>query len=174
MQRISQVDLNDIPDRTKALFESIHEKHGCLPNFYKTLANSPAALTGFVALELSLGDGVLSSALREQIALTVSQSSDCDYCLATHEILGKSVGLTEEKILDARRATSPCRQTEAALRFARTLVEKRGRLRRDELEALYAVGYSVEEVTEMIAIVGWKLSANYFNHIAATDLDDFP
>ncbi|MDF1661297.1 MAG: carboxymuconolactone decarboxylase family protein [Planctomycetota bacterium] len=174
MQRISQVSLEGIPEQTKSLFDAIHDKHGCVPNFYKTLANSPAALAGFVALEGSLETGVLSSELREQLAITVSQASESHYCLTTHEILGKSVGLTEEKISDARRARSPCRQTEAALRFARTLVEKRGRTRRDELESLYSVGYSDEEITELIAIVGWKLFANYFNHVAETELDEFP
>lgn len=174
MQRISQVASEDISEETKSQFLAIHEKYGSVPNFYKTLANSPAALTGFVALEQSLEGGSLSAELRELIAMTVSEASDCEYCLTTHEMIGKSVGLTEEKILDARRASSPCRRTEAALRFARILVEKRGKARQDELETLSAVGYSAEEVTEIIAIVGWKLFANYFNHVAETELDGFP
>ena len=173
MQSISQVTWDDISEETKVEFGSVQEKYGTIPNFYKTLANSSASLSGFIALERSLEKGVLSSELREKIALTVSQASECEYCLGAHEILGQSVGLTAEAMADARRAFSPSRRTEAALRFARSIVEKRGRDQQDELTKLYELGFDKEEITEIVATVSWKLFANYFNHIAETDIDAF-
>lgn len=174
MQRIEQVPLEQLSGETRALFDGIEEKHGSIPNFYKTLANSSAALSGFLAFGQALEKGALSSELREQISLTVSALSDCRYCLETHGILGKSVGLTEEKMADARRASSPCRKTDAALRFTKSVVEKRGKLHREEIEQLRSLGFSDEAITDMIALIGWKLFANYFNHIALTEPDQPP
>ena len=46
--------------------------------------------------------------------------------LAAHCAIGKSVGLSESELTDARQLSSPDKRVDAALQFARRLVENRG------------------------------------------------
>jgi alkylhydroperoxidase family enzyme len=62
---------------------------------------------------------------------------------------------------------------EAALSFARTVVEKRGRVSDAGLEAVRRAGYSDGEIIDIIALVAVNLLTNYVNLVAGTDID-FP
>ena len=75
---------------------------------------------------MALSRGLLPERLRERIALTVAEANGCDYCLAAHSAVAGIVGLSHEDILDSRRAVSTQSKSESALRFARSLVLKRG------------------------------------------------
>ena len=59
-------------------------------------------------------------------SLTVSEANGCGYCVAAHCAIGKSVGLSDSELTDARQSSSPDSKADAALQFARQLVEKRG------------------------------------------------
>ena len=142
------------------------------PNLIRTFANSPAALEtylGFAALDT----GTLSPAIREQIALAVSEINGCGYCLAAHTAVGKVVGLSEEKILDSRSSSSTDRKEEAALQFAKQIVEKRGWVSDEDVARMRQAGYSDGEVAETVASVVKTIFTNYFNHLAQTEID-FP
>jgi alkylhydroperoxidase family enzyme len=60
---------------------------------------------------------------------------------------------------------------EAALKFARLLVDKRGTLRKEELERLRSAGYTDGEIAEIILVTTFNIFPNYFNKVADTDLD---
>ena len=144
-----------------------------VPNFIRTLAHSPAALEGYLSFNSALARGILPTELREQIALTVAEVNQSDYCLAAHLAVGKSVGLSDEEIADSRRGESPDRRTAAALRFVRRVVEYRGWVDQDEVTRLRDTGYGDAEIAEILAHVGLNLLTNYFNHVVETEVD-FP
>ena len=144
-----------------------------VPNLARTLANSPAALRGYLALGEALGGGALPASLRERIALTVSQANGCGYCVAAHCAIGGSVGLSDEELADARQSTSTDSRIEAALQFTKRLVENRGWVKDEELEQVRRAGYDDGNIAEIVGIVALKTFANYFNHVAETDVD-FP
>jgi len=121
----------------------------------------------------ALGGGLLPAKLREQIALTVSQANGCSYCVAAHCAIGKTVGLSNSELNDARQSSSPDTKVDTALGFARRLVEDRGRVTEESLARVRRAGYGDAEITEMVAIVAWKIFSNYFHHVAGTDID-FP
>ena len=73
----------------------------------------------------------------------------------------------------ATQSTSPDSKVDAALQFARQLVEKRGWADDEDLDRVRRAGYGDGEITEIVAVVAWKTFANYFNHVAGTDVD-FP
>jgi len=110
----------------------------------------------------------LSAKLREQVALTVSELNRCAYCLGAH-----TAGLSAEAILDARRGQSPDRRTEAALRFARRVVEAGGQVADGDLAAAREAGFGDGEVAELVANVALTTFTNLFNHVAETE-EDFP
>ncbi len=111
--------------------------------------------------------------LREQIALTVSEANGCGYCVAAHCAIGKTVGLSDAEECDARQASSPDSQVEAALKFARQIVDKRGWVSDEDVDQVRKAGYGDGSIAEIVAVVSWKMFANYFDHVAGTGVD-FP
>ena len=173
MPRIKPVDRTNAPARTQEILAGVDKKLGMLPNLIATLAQSPAVAEAYWGFSQSLAGGTLSPRLREQIALGVSQATACGYCLAAHAAIGRSVGLSDDEIRDARTGTSPDRQTEAALAFAGRIVEHRGFVADDDLAAVRQAGYGEAEIVEIFGHVVLTIFTNYFNHVAQTDVD-FP
>lgn len=173
MPRIQALQPEQATGQAKQLLDTLNEKFGMVPNLARSLANSPPALQGYLAFGEALEGGSLPAKLREQIALTVSQANGCGYCVAAHCAIGKSVGLSDGELADARQSSSPDTKVDVALRFARRLVEERGWVGDEDLERVRRAGYGDGEITEIVAIVAWKTFANYFNHVAGTDVD-FP
>ncbi len=173
MPRLQPIDPENASGKAKTLLEDVQSQWGMVPNLIRTLANAPAALDAYLHFQRALGSGALPARLREQIAICVAEENGCDYCRAAHCAIGKTVGLTEEAIADARRGAPPDSKTEVALQFAREMVVRRGWVRDDALRRLRETGYTEQEIVEIIANVALNLFSNYFNHIAATDVD-FP
>ena len=173
MTRLPAIEPERASAQVRPFYDALTDRFGMVPNLARTLANSPAALKGYLAFGESLEDGVLSSRLREQIALTVSEANGCGYCVAAHCAIGQTVGLSDGELTDARRASSPDSRVEAALQFARQLVDKRGRVSDDDLNHVRRAGYGDAEIAEIVAVVAWKSFANYLNHVAETEID-FP
>ena len=82
-------------------------------------------------------------------------------------------GLSEEQVLDSRQALSVDRKAEAALKFAKAVVEKRGWVSDADVARVRHAGYDDGEIAEIVAHVAKSMFANYFNHVAQTDID-FP
>lgn len=173
MPRIQPVAYESAGGKAKELMDNVHCQWGMVPNLLRTFAHAPAVLQGYLGMADALAGGVLPAKLREQIALTVAERNGCDYCLAAHSAIGKSVGLSEDSIADSRRGTSADSKQNAALGFARHLVEYRARVNDDHVDRLRSAGYSEQEIVEIIAHVALNIFTNYFNHVAGTELD-FP
>jgi uncharacterized peroxidase-related enzyme len=70
-----------------------------LPNMFKTLAISPAALESAWGLYGSfLRTTTLPRALMSMILFTVAESRDCEYCAAQNEFACRSLGIDEETL----------------------------------------------------------------------------
>ena len=59
------------------------------------------------------------------------------------------------------------------LRFARTVVEKRGVVEDADLAAVREAGNGDAEIAEVVAHVALNIFTNYFNNVAGTTID-FP
>ncbi len=83
---------------------------------FRVVANSPAALTGYLQLSAASAQGGLGTATLERIALAVAEINGCDYCLAAHSFLGRKVAKLDDAELTADlkrnqmtlRPTQPC------------------------------------------------------------------
>jgi len=173
MPRLDMIDPTTATGNAKELLDGIQAKVGMTPNLYRIMANSPVALGGLLEFGGALAKGSLTAKLREQIALVVAESNGCDYCLAAHSALGKSLGLSEDAILDSRRGSAADTRTQAALAFAGALVENRGHIDDANLQHVRDAGYDDGAIVEIIATVALNTFTNYFNHVAETPVD-FP
>ena len=62
---------------------------------------------------------------------------------------------------------------DAALVFARKVVEKRGLVSDEDIAAVRGAGHDDGAIAEIVANVAANLFSNYFNHVAQTEVD-FP
>lgn len=173
MERITPVNPQAVQGRAKELLDAVKAKLGLVPNMTRSMAVSPPVLEAYLGFIGALGHGVLPARVREQLALNIGEANDCDYCVSAHCVLGKGAGLTEQDVLDSRRGASADPKEDVLLRFARTVLEKRGVVEDADIAAVREAGYGDAEIAEVVAHVGLNVFTNYFNHVAGTPID-FP
>ena len=172
--RITPVNPAEAQPKAKELLAAVQAKLGMTPNMMRTMAQSPAVLEGYLSLSGALAGGVLPAKLREELALFVGQSNECDYCVAAHSLLGKMAGLQPNQLIDSRRGvvgSDPFGQ--AALQLARKVLSTRGEVSDADLSAARSAGLADAQIAEVIAHVALNIFTNYFNRVAHTEVD-FP
>ncbi len=173
MKRFQPVHSENTHKRSREILQSVEKRLGMTPRYLQAMAISPAALDAYNGVSCALENGVLPARLRQQVALAVSQTNNCPYCLAAHRAIGRSVGLNEDDIADSRKGISPDSKVAVVLSFVRSMVAGPGRVKESDLALLFQTGYSEEEVIEIVANVALTVFGNYFNLMANPDID-FP
>ncbi len=172
MQHINRVDIKNAGS-AQPLVDAVQKQMGTVPHIFATMANSAPVLEGYLAFNGALSSGVLSAALKEQIALTVAGQNECDYCASAHTFLAQHTGLGDAEIRQNLAAKSSDPKTRVILGFVKEIVSKRGVVDPLSIESVKGVGVTDSEIVEIIAHVGMNIFTNYFNHIAGTEID-FP
>lgn len=173
MQRIPIVNTSNAPAKTQSLLEAVNKQMGGVPNILATMAQSGAALEGYLGFAGARAKASLAPVLREQIALAVAGANACDYCASVHTALGQRAGLAADETRRNLAAQSSELKVASLLSFARLIVRARGRISDSDLSAFRAAGYDEEALVEVVAHVALNIFTNYFNHIAGTEID-FP
>ena len=166
MTRIDSIDPQHATGRTKDLLEATNQQLGRIPNLYRSMAHSPAALEGYLAFRSALGRGILSLQTRERIALLTATINDCGYCVSAHTFRGAKVGITEAELAATQRAYSDDPKEEAALQLVDSLIKHHGLVSDVEFAKAKSHGWADEEIGEMVAHVALNIFSNYFNHVA--------
>jgi len=162
------------PAASQPLLEGVEKLLGSVPNLFRIVSNSPAALEGYLNLNQALAHGSLPAATRERVALAVAEVNGCRYCLAAHSYLGKKIAkLSPEELEANRRGGSTDTRAHAAVRFAMQLARDRGHVASDAIASVRSAGYSDAEIVEIIAHVALNTLTNYVNSALGTALD-FP
>ncbi|USO00185.1 MAG: peroxidase-related enzyme [Phycisphaeraceae bacterium] len=173
MPRIKPLERGTATGQPRELLDAVHDKFGRVPNLLATMAHAPNVLQAYLQLAQAIGAGSLDPTLREQIAITVSTVNGCGYCVSAHAAMGRAAGVTSDAIDEAVRGEARDNRTNAALRFARAIVEKRGWVSDDDVAAVREAGFGDGEIAQIVGVVSMKTFTNYFNHVAKTELD-FP
>lgn len=171
MQRIQSVEPSQAQGRTRELLETVEKAFGVIPNVAKVMANSPAVLDSFLALTTAMGGVTIGGKLHHQIKLATSEANTCDYCNSILTHLGKKGGFSATDLIDGRKASSADVRTDAALKFAKTVLDSHGRVSDEEVQAIRNAGFSDTEVVEIVASVVVGCFTNFLNNVADTTLD---
>ena len=173
MSRIAVIDQSNANPEQKTLLDAIQGRLGMVPNFLKVFANSPVALRGFLGLHGVANAGSLDAPTRERIALALAQQNGCEYCVSAHTAIGRKAGLSGNEIAAAREGTSDDARAAAAVRFAMSLMEKRGEVTTIELLEVRNAGYTDADIVEIIAHVGMNFLTNILGKASRVEID-FP
>lgn len=157
----------------KQLLEAVQAQLGVVPNFLRIFANSPVALKAFLGLHGIANEGALDALTRERIALALAQTNGCQYCVSAHTAIGRKTGLTVSEMMAARSGSSADAKAAEAVKFAISLLEKKGEIDTAELLALRGVGYSDAAIVEIITHVGMNFLTNILGKASRVEID-FP
>ena len=162
------------PVASRPLLEAVKKQLGSVPNLFRLVANSPAALEGYLGMHGALGKGTLPAPTRERIALAVAEINGCNYCLAAHTYLARNLARLDDAEIAANRAGgSRDAKADVAVRFAAAVGRERGHVRAEDLAAVRAAGYDDAQIIEIVQHVALNTWTNYVNEVAQTDID-FP
>jgi len=171
MARVAVIDPRTATRETKQLLDAVQDGLGMIPNFIRVLANSPAALNAFLGIHGIAGAGALDPQTRERIALAVAQQNACQYCVSAHTAIGRKVGLDSQEMRANRLGRSSDTKAEAALTFARALVEHAGEVSGFEFDAVRGAGHSDAEIIEIITHVAMNIFTNLLGKATQVEID---
>jgi uncharacterized peroxidase-related enzyme len=164
----------EAPVASQATLNAVGKSLGVVPNLFRLVANSPAALKGYTGLSAASGAGTLSAQTLERIALAVAEENGCGYCLSAHTYLARNVAKLDDIEISANRAgRSNDMKADAAVRFAAAVTHARGHVSDNQVAAVKAAGFSDAEVVEIVLAVALNTFTNYINEVAQTEID-FP
>jgi len=160
------------PEASRATLEKVAAKYGFVPNFFGVMAESPVAVHSYKAVSDAFQDSILTPVEQQVVALTISITTDCAYCVADHSILAQKVGVPEE-ILAELRAQKPLsdRKLNALRTIVLSILYHRGWVPKEDLKQYARAGYTERHVLEVITLLALKIMSNYVNHVAKTPLD---
>jgi len=163
---------DEVSEDDKIIFDGLKKAVGFVPNLYATIAHSKNALGSYLAL--SSAKTSMSAKEKEVVNLVVSQVNGCEYCLAAHTAIGQMNGFTEDQILEIRQGEiSFDTKLNALAQFVEDTTINRGRPSSENIEALYEVGYTNENLVDILLIIGDKTFTNYLHGITGIPVD-FP
>lgn len=166
--------IESAPAASQPMLEAVKKQLGIVPNLFRLVSSSPAALEGYLSLSGALGKGQLPAPTRERIALAVAEINGCNYCLSAHTYLGKHVAKLDDAEITANRSgASNDPKADAAVRFAAKVAHARGHVGEDAVRAVKDAGYEDAQIIEIVLHVALNTWTNYINEVAGTEID-FP
>jgi uncharacterized peroxidase-related enzyme len=174
-------DADEVPDEVRALWSKPLEKLGFVPNVLRAYAIRPRHLQLWNDFydELMRGDSGLTKAQREMIAVVVSTTNRCHYCIVSHSAaLRKLTGdpLLVEQVQTNHAYARLEAKEQAMLDYAVKLTERSSTCTEADVDVLREAGWSDEEImdiTEVAAMfnftnrlasgLGWRPNPEYVN-----------
>jgi uncharacterized peroxidase-related enzyme len=182
--RISRLHVpseDEVPAEVQELWAKPLERLGFVPNVLRAFALRPDHLLAWWAYydELLRGESGLTKAQREMIAVVVSASNRCHYCIVSHSAALRK--LTEDPVFVEQLATGyryaqldPRDRT--MLDFAVKLTEESDLCDDEDIEALREAGWNDEEIMDIAQVaamfnftnrlasgLGWMPNREYFS-----------
>jgi uncharacterized peroxidase-related enzyme len=167
--------IDTAPEGSKPVLQATAEAYGFVPNLHATLAESPVALQGLDKLFALIGSSGLTPQEQQATMLAVSVFNECEYCVAGHSYVARSVQVDEASVMALRqgKAITDNPRLQALRAFAEAALQERGRASGAALAAFTAAGYTHRNALEVLAIVAAKTLSNYANNLAQTPPDAF-
>ena len=159
----------DAPPGVKALNDKAVEKLGFVPNVLRVYALRPQHLELWNAFydDLMRGDSGLTKVQREMLAVVVSTTNHCHYCMVSHgAFLRKLTGdpvLVEQLRTNYKYADLEPRER-AMLDFAVKLTEQSSACTEADVDMLREAGWTDEDIMDIAQVVGMF---NFTNRLAS-------
>lgn len=168
MSWIEEIDVADADGQLQQVYAELIEKRGKVSNILKVHSLNPDALRNHLDLYMTLmfGKSGLSRAERESIAVVVSATNECAYCVEHHAAALRRY-IKDNETLDMLMNADGLETLEPRLsnivRYAEKLTSAAEAMTESDLGELRAVGLSDRDILDLSLIVGYF---NFVNRIA--------
>ena len=99
MSRISRLDRTQVTPEISTLFDKVFAQRGNVPNMFRVMAHRPEIFATMQAhFGAVLNSGTVSTKLKELIIVRTSQLNVTPYCLASHTVLARGLGWTDDQL----------------------------------------------------------------------------
>ena len=163
MSRISRLDRSQVAPDIAALYDKAFALRGNVPNMFRVMAHRPDIFATMQAhFAAVLNTGTVPIRLKELIIVRTSQVNETPYCLASHTILARNLGWTDDQLshlADWSRRNDFTPAEKAALRLAETVTRNANAVTDEQFAELRGF-YSEGEIVELLCAIGLF---NYFN-----------
>jgi len=163
------------PAGLEDIYSFYEETYGFLPNLIKVMANSPALVRSYAAVQKNLQElGTLSQAEINLVQMSIAVENKCTYCTAGHTLGGKMFFKTpEEQMLAIRSRQNLSDPKLQALRnFAIAVYQGHGHPQQNYVDEFYQAGYTHAQSLDVVACIAAKVMSNYSNALGGTELDE--
>jgi len=157
--------VDPLPAPTQKYFDVCQDKLGMVPNVLRAHAFDIDKLNAFTGLynDLMLADSGLTKLEREMIAVVVSATNRCHYCLTAHGAavrqLSGDPALGEALVMNWRVADITPRQR-AMLVFAERVTLASAQIEEPDRQALRDVGLSDRDIWDLINVAAFFNMSN--------------
>jgi uncharacterized peroxidase-related enzyme len=168
MSWIDEIEVSEADGKLAEMYAQLLKQRGKVSNILKVHSLNPAAMDDHLDLYITLmfGKSSLSRLEREAIAVVVSASNECAYCVNHHaESLRQYID--DEETLSLLMTADGLETLEPRLsnivRHAEKLTDAPGAMTESDLGELRAEGLSDKDILDLTLIVGYF---NFVNRIA--------
>jgi uncharacterized peroxidase-related enzyme len=168
MSWIEEIEVSEADGKLAETYAQLLKHRGKISNILKVHSLNPDALEGHLSLYMTLmfGQSGLSRLEREAVAVVVSASNECAYCV-NHHAESLRHYLDDEETLKLLMAADGLETLEPRLsnivRYAEKLTDVPGAMTEVDLGELRAEGLSDKDILDLTMIVGYF---NFVNRIA--------
>ena len=103
MATVQYLQEQEADDRVRKIYEDIKAAFGLsfVPNLFKAMGHHPAYLeASWARVKAIMGPGRLDRKTKEIIAVAVSATNGCEYCVNAHSAALKRLGVGDVEILE--------------------------------------------------------------------------
>lgn len=173
MQNFTLYNQHDAPIQSAKLLQNVNAELGFVPNIHAMVAESTIALEGFQSLSRYFSKSDFTATESELIQIAVSVENGCGYCVAGHSAFAEMLEVSPAVVQALRNNQSlDDPKLEALNQFTRVLVRTKGKLSPSEVKAFINVGYSQQQLLELVLGIALKTFTNIVSSMSQLPLDE--
>jgi alkylhydroperoxidase family enzyme len=164
--------IESAPTQSKPVLQQLQQAFGLIPNIAAAMAASPVLINGFIGLFERVHASSLTEPQIQTLLLTNAVTNASEWAVAFHTTLALKQGVHPADVDAIRHGGPPNDVGLASLStLARTLIEKRGHLAESDQRRFFEVGFSPEQILEVIAVVAASTITNYTGSVTQPALE---
>ncbi|MEM0978231.1 MAG: carboxymuconolactone decarboxylase family protein [Pseudomonadota bacterium] len=160
------------PDASLPLIAKSKAAFGRLPGLHAVMAEAPGLLDGYQVLHKLFLETSFDNDEKTVVWQTINVENECHYCVPAHTGIAKMMKV-DDAITNALRDETPLptAKLEALRTFTLKIVNQRGFVSDEDVQAFLDAGYTKRQILEVILGYSQKIMSNYTNHLAQTPVD---
>jgi AhpD family alkylhydroperoxidase len=128
MTTVRMIDYEKASAEVRAVFDDIMESRGIdfVPNFWRTIAHHPPTLKAVWAhLKAVMAPGAIDALTKEMIAIAVSATNGCEYCINSHIAGARKLGMSDAQFGELMAVVGMFNQTNKLVEGYQVQVDER-------------------------------------------------